>query len=311
MASIIITAGMAGWFLVLDNLRSLAAPPAQEPITTLGINHQCNDPFFQEDPLNDTYEAATVLVPGQSQIHTLDSGGDSGTYDKDWFVFTVPAGQALTLSITIPPASALTMTQISLFTSTDTAQSDYPAATSLSGELGWTAQTSPVTQSLWARVRNRFSADQDDTNNFCDVIYNIKLRHPGDLDNPDTLKSVQLGTNRTLTYTIMLRNTGEMLAPVTVTDTLPAGANLRTVTISPTSATTMLLTNSTTLTWIGQVTAYGTVKFTVTATATEGTGSLQNTAWILANKIITRTSEDINFGPELPEGIFLPIIFKK
>ncbi len=244
------------------------------------------------------------------QIHTLDSGGGSGTHDKDWFIFTVPAGQVLTLSTTIPATSVLTMTQISLFTSTDRALGDHPSATSLSGELGWTALTSPVTQSLWARVRNPFAGSQNDANNFCDVIYNMKLGYLGDLDNPGTLKLAQTGPNRALTYTIMLHNTGEMLEPVTVTDTLPMGVNLQTVTISPTSAITTLLTSTNSLTWIGKVAGYSQVEFTVNTTVTEGAGSLQNTAWILANKTISRTSEDVNFGPEPAGGIFLPIIFK-
>jgi uncharacterized repeat protein (TIGR01451 family) len=301
---------MASWFLVLNNLSTQAAPPLQGPITTLGINHQCNDLSLQEDSLNDTYESATVLQTGQPQTHTLDSGGNSGTHDKDWFIFTVPAGQVFTLSTIIPTTSVLTMTQISLFTSTDTAQSDSPAAISSSGELGWTASISPVTQSFWARVRNPFAAGQDDTNHFCDVIYNIKLIFPGDLNNPDTLKSGQVGPNRTLTYTIMLHNTGEMLEPVTVTDTFPAGVNVLAVTVSPSSVTTMLLTSTTSLTWVGKVPGYSSIQFSVSTTVTEGAGPLSNTVWIQAGKTISRTSEDIYPGPEPSGRIFLPIILK-
>jgi len=285
-----------------------AAPPAQGP-TPLGINHQCTDPALQESPLNDTYQAATPLLPGQPQLHTLDSGGTLGTHDKDWFNFTVSAGQPFTLSTTIPAASILTTTEISLFTSAGAAQSDLPAASSTGGQLSHTAAAGPPLQLFWVRVRNPFAAAQNDTNSFCDVQYRLSMILPGKLDTPGSLKLAAGGPNRTLTYTLVLSNIGQMLAPVTVTDTFPTGVNATSVTVWPTSATTSLVTSTKSLTWVGLVTGYSSVRFTMRTQATEQAGSLRNTAWIYATKLFSRTSEDITFAPE-PGGIYLPLILK-
>jgi uncharacterized repeat protein (TIGR01451 family) len=304
MAVAALTLGLFGWFLVLEGLQ------AQGPITTLGINHQCNDPLLKEEPLNDTYQAAAGLQAGQPQIHTLDSGGNLGTHDKDWFVFSLAAGQVFTLSTTIPATSVLTMTEISLFTSTTGAQSDNPAASSLSGQLGWSAALSPATQLMWARVRNQFAAGQEPANNFCDALYEVTLKYPGNLDNADTLKLAATGPNRTLTYTVALSNVGELIEPVTVTDTLPAGVNLLAVTISPASVTTALLTTTISFTWTGLAPGYSNVQFTLNTTVSTEAGSLRNTVWILAGNVISRTSEEVTFAPGTNGNLYLPIILK-
>lgn len=301
-----ITIGMLVGFWALDSLMAQAAPPPPEgPIIILGINHLCQDPLLRENPLNDTYQSATLLPAGHTQTHTLDSGGLLGTHDKDWFYFSAPAGQVFTLSTSIPAASVLTTTQISLFTSTQTAYSDSPAANSLSGKLAW---TSPAAQTFWVRLRNPFSDIQVSTNDFCDVIYQLTLEFAGNLDHSGTHKLAEAGPNRTITYTITLSNTGEMLEPVVVTDTLPAGVNLLSVTVSPTSVTTALLTSTTGLTWTGWIAGYSSVQFSLNATATQGITDVQNTAWITAaGHMISRTSNNVVFGPS---GVFLPIIFK-
>jgi uncharacterized repeat protein (TIGR01451 family) len=306
-----VTIGMAVGFLVLDNLIAQAAPPTPGPITILGIIHQCNDPLLKEEPLNDTYQSAELLQAGQVQTHTLDSGGDLGTHDKDWFEFTVLAGQVFTLSTTMPTnvltlTNQLTTTEISLFTSTTTALSDNPAYTS-TNELGWVAPGSPVTQTFWARVRNPYAFSQDPSESFCDVIYNVELRLLGDLDNPGTQKLAEAGAGRTLTYTLILSNTGETLSLAVVTDAFPTGVNVLTVTVSPTSVTTNLLTSATDLSWTGWVPAYSNLQFTINATVTQDITDVRNTAWITAQQVISRTSENVTFGPS---GVFLPIILK-
>jgi len=302
----VLAAGLFGWILLLESLPT----QAQGPITTLGINHQCDDPLLKEEPLNDTYDAATALQAGQPQMHTLDSGGTLGTHDKDWFVLSVPAGQVFTLSATLPATSVLTTTEISLFTSTADAQNDTPAASSSSSELGWSAGASPATQSFWVRVRNPFAANQNPANNFCDVIYNLKLGYPGNLDNSGTFKLATTGPNRTLTYTVVLSNIGELVEPVTVTDTMPAGVNLLAVTVNPTLVTTALLTTTTGFTWTGTAPGYSKVLFTINTTVEEGAGSLQNTVWIQAGQVFSRTSGEASPAPGPGGNIYLPLIFK-
>jgi uncharacterized repeat protein (TIGR01451 family) len=312
-----VTIGMVVGFWVLDHLLVQAAPPAQGPIGVLEINHRCN-----EAPLNDTYDSADLLKARQAQTHTLDSGGgegggepgDWGTHDKDWFEFTVLAGQGFTLSTTIPPTvltmtNILTQTEISLFTSTTTALSDSPAYSSTqagTNELGWIASSSPATQTFWARVRNPSAASQDPSNNFCDVAYNIQLRLVGTLAHSGTLKNAEAGPGRTLTYTLILSNAGEMLNPVVVTDTLPDGVYLTGLTY-PSSVTIDYLTTTTSLSWTGWISDYSSVQLTINATATQGITDVQNTAWITVTDVFSVTSNNPEFGPE---GVFLPIILK-
>ena len=309
VAPVAVVFGMVVGVWVLDRQVARAAPPTPEPIGPLGIIHQCDAPGLQENPLNDTYQSARPLGAGQPQTHTLDSGGTLGTHDKDWFEFTVTAGQVFTVSTSIPQGSVLTTTQISLFTSTTSAYSDHPAASTLSGELGWVAPGSPVTQTFWVRVVNPHSDIQDPQNNFCDYIYDIDLTLQGNLNHAGTLKTAAVGSGRSITYTIVLSNIGnELVAPVEVTDTLPAGTYLVMVTVTPSTATTELLTSSTMLTWTGSVAGLSNVQFTVNATATrEITGAMPNTAWITTQETISKTSEFVPFGPT---GVYLPIILK-
>lgn len=313
-----LTLGMAvGSWLLLVTLTAQAAPPAQPPpqdgVTIMVISHSCTLPGLGENPPNDTYHEAALLQAGQPQTHTLDSGGqEEGTRDKDWFEFTVPAGQVFTLSTTIPTdvltmTNKLTMTEVSLFTSTETAQEESPAAISPSGELGWVASSSPSTQTFWVQVVNPFAGSQDPTHNFCDVAYNLELRLLGNLAHSGTAKTAESGPGRTLTYTIILSNTGEMLEPVLITDTFPTGVNVLTVTVVPSSVTTELLTTATALSWTGWVSGYSSVQFTINATATKTITDVANTAWITAREVFSRTHPNVTFGPE---GVFLPIILK-
>jgi uncharacterized repeat protein (TIGR01451 family) len=320
VALVAIASGMvAGAWALLASQTAQAAPPAQGqgPIGILVITHTCMEAGLNEDPLNDTSDQATLLLARQPQTHTLDSGGpddggsSAGTHDKDWFTFTVGAGQVFTVSTTMPAESILTTTEIALFTSSVAAQmGTHPAAVTTSGDLGWVAAGSPATQTLWVRVVNPYAAVQDPTHNFCDVIYHIALRLGGSLDNSGTLKSAEAGPGRTLTYTLVLSNAGEALSPVVVTDTFPAGVNVLTVTVSPSSIISDLLTSTTGLTWTGSVTDYGSVQLVInTIVDKDIKTSLVNTAWITANGgLIGRASNEVTVT-EQPR-VYLPIILR-
>ncbi len=316
VALVAIASGMVvGAWALLASQTAQAAPPAQGqgPIGIMGITHTCTVPGLAEPvPWNDTADYATPLLVRQPQIHTLDSGGpdnggsSAGTLDKDWFSFTVGAGQVFTVSTTMPisPESILTTTEIALFTSSTTAN---PVITTRSGDLGWVAASSPATQTFWVRVVNPYADNQDPTNHFCDVIYHIALRLGGSLNNSEKLVEPGLGT---ITYTIILSNAGEMLSPVVVTDAVPAGVNIVTVTVSPPSATSELISPTTGLTWTGSVTDYGSVELVINATVDKGIKtSLVNTAWITVNgNFIWRASVEATV--EEPPKVYLPIIFR-
>ena len=310
----IIASGMViGAWALLASQVAQAAPPGQGqgPITILGITHVCTETDGAEVPLNDTSDQATPLLARQPQSHTLDSGGSDevpqpGTHDKDWFTFTVGAKQVFTVSTTIPSGSILTTTEIALFTSSTTALTGTnPAASTHSGELGWVAANSPATQTFWVRVENPYAEFQDPSHNFCDVRYQIALRLGGSLDSSKKSAAAGLGT---ITYTIALSNTGEMLSPVIVTDTFPAGVNVLTVTVSPPSAASGLISSTSSLIWTGSVTDYGSVKLVINATVNKGIKtSLVNTAWITANgSLIWRSSNEVTVA-EQPK-VYLPII---
>jgi uncharacterized repeat protein (TIGR01451 family) len=320
VALVAIASGMVvGAWALLAGQTAQAAPPAQGqgPITILGITHICTETGLAEAPLNDTADKATPLLARQPQVHTLDSGGSDevpqpGTHDKDWFSFSVGAGQVFTVSTTIPGGSILTTTEIALFTSYSEAISGTnPAAVTTSGNLGWVAAGSPATQTFWVRVVNPYAAVQDPSNNFCDVLYQIALRLGGSLDNPDTRKVAEAGPDHTLTYTLVLSNAGEELSPVVVTDTFPAGVDVLTVTISPSSVISELLISSTGLTWTGSVTDYGSVQLVLNTIVDEGIKtSPVNTAWIAANgALIPRASEEVPLT-EQPK-VYLPIILSQ
>jgi uncharacterized repeat protein (TIGR01451 family) len=155
-------------------------------------------------------------------------------------------------------------------------------------------------------VRNPSAASQDPSNNFCDVAYNIQLRRVGTLAHSGTLKNAEAGPGRTLTYTLILSNAGEMLNPVVVTDTLPDGVYLTGLTY-PSSVTIDYLTTTTSLSWTGWISDYSSVQLTINATATQGITDVQNTAWITVTDVFSVTSNNPEFGPE---GVFLPIILK-
>jgi uncharacterized repeat protein (TIGR01451 family) len=312
-----IASGMVlGAWALLAGQTAQAAPPAQGqgPITILGITHVCTETDGVEDPLNDTPDQATPLLAREPQTHTLDSGGpddggaSAGTHDKDWFTFTVSAGQAFTVSTTIPGGSILTTTEIALFTSYATAVTgtdSVAADVTTSGDLGWVADSSPATQTFWVRVVNPSAADQDPSDSFCDVVYQIALRLGGSLENSEKIAVGGLGT---ITYTIVLSNAGEMLPSVTVTDTFPSGVNVVTVTVSPPSAESGLVSDTTGLTWTGSVTDYGSVELLINATVDKGiTTSLVNTAWITANgSLIWRSSEEVTVTQQ--PKVYLPVL---
>jgi len=212
----------------------------------------------------------------------------------------------------MPPGSILTTTEIALFTSSAAAHSGTsPATVTTSGELSWVAAGSPATQTFWVRVVNPYAESQDPTEYFCNVLYHITLRLGGSLNNPDTYKSAEAGPGRTVTYTLVLSNAGEALAPVIITDTFPAGVSVLTVTVSPSSIISGLLTSATNLTWTGSVTGNGSVHFVINTTVAKGiTTSLVNTAWITANgELISRASEEVAVT-EQPK-VFLPIILRE
>ena len=320
VALVAIASGMVvGAWALLASQTAQAAPPAQGqgPITILVITHTCTEAGLNEDPLNDTSDQATLLLARQPQTHTLDSGGpddggsSAGTHDKDWFTFTVQAGQVFTVSTTLPAGSILTTTEIALFTSSVAAQiGTNPAAVTTGGDLGWVAAGSPATQTFWVRVVNPYAYSQNRTNDFCDVVYHIALRLGGSLNNADTLKSGEAGPGRTVTYTLVLSNAGEALSPVIVTDTLPAGVNVLTVTVSPSSVISELITSTTNLTWTGSVTDYGSVQLVVhTIVDKDIKTSLVNTAWITANGgLISCTSGEVTLVDQ--PGVYLPIILR-
>jgi uncharacterized repeat protein (TIGR01451 family) len=318
VALVVLTSGMmVGAWTLLASQTAQAAPPAQGqgPITILGITHTCTEAGLSEDPLNDTPDQAVLLQARQPQTHTLDSGGaddggpSAGTHDKDWFTFSVGAGQAFTVSTTLPAGSILTTTEIALFTSSVSAQAGTnPAATTTSGDLGWVAAGSPATQTLWVRVVNPYAEAQDPSNYFCDVLYQIALRLGGSLDNAGTLKTAEGGAARTLTYTLVLSNAGEALSPVVVTDAFPAGVSVLTVTVSPSSVVSELITSPTGLTWTGSVTDFGSVELVINTIVDKGIKtSLVNTAWITANgSLIWRASGEV--AVEEQPKVYLPII---
>ncbi len=199
---------VVGAWALLAGQTAWAAPPAQGqgPITILGITHTCTEAGLRENPLNDTSDRATPLLARVPQTHTLDSGGpddggsSAGTHDKDWFTFSVGAGQVFTVSTTLPAGSILTTTEIALFTSSEAADAGTnPAAVTTSFDLGGVAASSPATQTFWVRVVNPYAEFQDPSHNFCDVLYEIALRLGGSLDNSGTLKLAEAGEDRTLT----------------------------------------------------------------------------------------------------------------
>ncbi len=315
VALVAITSGMVvGAWALLASQPALAAPPAQGqgPIGILGITHTCTAGEGVEFPLNDTADQATPLVARQPQTYTLDSGGSdpgtggsAGTHDKDWFSFTVGAGQAFAVSTT--PGGTLTTTEIALFTSFASAQAGTnPAATTTGGDLGWNAAGSPATQTFWVRVVNPYAADQ--SGDFCEVKYRIALRLGGSLDNASTIKSAEAGPARTVTYTLVLSNAGEALSPVVVTDALPTGVNVLTVTVTPSSAASGLISDTTSLTWTGSVADYESVQFVINAIVDDDIeSSLVNTAWITANGVlIWRASGEVTVIDQ--PKVYLPII---
>jgi uncharacterized repeat protein (TIGR01451 family) len=328
----LIALGLFSSLLFLNYLSARAAPPAQEPINIAEIYHACQTEGLAEVPLNDTYISATLLIPGAAPVlHTLDSGGIDdtgeysetvGTFDKDWFEFAALSGQAITLTVdfpgsvisgtvplTEPLSNALTTTQIALYTSAATAMSQTPAVTSDDGQLFWGADPAPVSQTFWVRVVNPYAAGQDPTtgNDFCDYAYTLKAQLSGKLDPSQSYKKGEASEDKkTITYTIVLKNAGEPLPGVVVTDTMPSGVELESVTTSPPQPKPEVVTTTESLTWTGTVTGYGSTTLTLKTAITGRVEDGINVAWIDATEKFTVASGALDLGG----GIFLPIILK-
>lgn len=322
----LIAVALLSSLLFLNYLSARAAPPAQGPIEIAEIIHACQIEGLAEEPLNDTYISATLLIPGDEPVlHSLDSGGVDdtgpysdtvGTFDKDWFEFIALSGQAITLTVDFPVltptyslTNLLTMTEISLYTSAATAMSGTPALSSTSGQLVWQAASSPASQTFWVRVVNPDAAGQDPTtgNGFCDYAYSLKAQLSGKLNQSETFKEgVVSEDKKTITYTIVLKNAGEPLPGVVVTDTMPTNIELQLATAEPDPPGPQPLTTTTSMTWTGTVTGYGsttlTLKTAVVGLAEDGV----NVAWISATERFTVASGALDLGG----GIFLPIILK-
>ncbi|MFQ5578964.1 MAG: hypothetical protein ACE5G8_18455, partial [Anaerolineae bacterium] len=177
------------------------------------------------------------------------------------------------------------------------------------GQVSWTAPATATHQSVWALVRNPYAAGQT---SFCDAAYRVELAAPGgNLDNPDTYKTAVTGPNRTITYTIVLSNSGQPHNAITVTDRLPAGVSLLSAAVSPAGAAAGLISSTTAITWVGQVGQAQQVEITLAAVAGPDAGSLENTARIDAGQPFLRTSEAVTFAPE-PQSffIYLPTVAK-
>ncbi len=85
---------------------------------------------------------------------------------------------------------------------------------------------------------------------------------------------------------------------------------LTAININPTSASIIVFTSTSAITWTGRVAQAGTVDITLFTLAGETAQFVENVVWIDAEVVFSRTSEVITLPPIAPRQIFLPLLLR-